>query len=103
VCVCVCVLGIHLLSMAWWLGLAVSAVNLVPPVYHTEHVQQQGSDAARRAKRLVQSYFDQNRPYYPTARFPSPSSSMVSDEPLPCRANLHKCGLAQSPSCDCGQ
>jgi len=21
----------------------------------------------------------------------------------PCRANLHKCGLAQSPSCDCGQ
>jgi len=21
----------------------------------------------------------------------------------PCRANLHKCGLAQSPSCDCGK
>ena len=21
----------------------------------------------------------------------------------PCRANLHKCGLVQSPSCDCGQ
>ena len=48
------------------------------------------------------------RPYYPTARFPSPSSYVVSDEPLrtrqgACRANLHKWGLAQSPSCDCGQ
>jgi len=35
-------------------------------------------------------------------------SYMVSDEPFrtgqgPCRANLHKWGLAQSPSCDCGQ
>ena len=31
---------------------------------------------------------------------------MVSDEPFPdrsSRANLHKWGLAQSPSCDCGQ
>ena len=33
------------------------------------------------------------QPYYPTARF-RPSSS--------CRANLHRCGLTQSPSCDCG-
>ena len=42
-------------------------------------------------------------PYYPTARFRSPSSYMVSDEPFSdrsCRANLHKWGLAQSPSCD---
>ena len=47
------------------------------------------------------------RPYYPTAKFPSPSSRMVSDEPFPGRSrpmsNLHKWGLAQSPSCDCGQ
>ena len=52
------------------------------------------------------------RPYYPTARFRSPSSYMVSDEPFPdrsrrpmssCRANLQKWSLAQSPSCDCGQ
>ena len=45
-------------------------------------------------------------PYYPTARFRSPSSYMVSGEPFSdrsCRANLHKWGLAQSPSCDCGQ
>ena len=29
---------------------------------------------------------------------------MVSDEPTgPCRAILHKWGLAQSPSCDCVQ
>ena len=33
---------------------------------------------------------------------------MVSDEPFPnrsspCRATVHKWGLAQSPSCDCGQ
>jgi len=33
---------------------------------------------------------------------------IVSDEPFPnrsgpCCANLHKWGLAQSPSCDCGQ
>jgi len=31
---------------------------------------------------------------------------MISDEPLdqgPCRAKLHKWGLAQSLSCDCGQ
>ena len=27
------------------------------------------------------------RPYYPTARFPSPSSYMVSDESFPCCAN----------------
>ena len=49
-----------------------------------------------------------NRPYYPTTRFQSPSSHMVSaqpfpDRPRPCHANLHKCGLTQSPSCDCGQ
>ena len=46
------------------------------------------------------------RPCYPTARFPSPSSYMVSDEPTgqgPCRDNLHRWGLTQSPSCDCGQ
>jgi len=54
------------------------------------------------------------RPYYPTARFRSPSSYMVSDEPFPdrtllkpvacpCCANLHKWGLARSPSCDYGQ
>ena len=48
------------------------------------------------------------RPYYPTARFRSPSSYTVSDNRFragqgPCRANLHKWGLAQSPSCDCGQ
>jgi len=39
-------------------------------------------------------------------RFQSPSSYMVFDEPFPdspCRANLHKWGLAQSPYCDCGQ
>ena len=48
-------------------------------------------------------------PYYLTARFRSPLSYMVSDEPLPdrsvgpCHANLHKWGLAQSPSYDCGQ
>jgi len=43
--------------------------------------------------------------YYVTARFPSPLSYMVSDEPFlfPCHANLHKWGLTQSPSCDCGQ
>ena len=41
--------------------------------------------------------------YYPTARFPPPSSYTVSDEPFPCHANLHKRGLTQSPSCDCGQ
>ena len=43
--------------------------------------------------------------------FWSPSSYMVSDKPRfrtghrqgPCRANLHKWGLAQSPSCECGQ
>jgi len=29
------------------------------------------------------------RPYYPTARFPSPSSYMVSDEPFPDRAKAH--------------
>jgi len=39
-----------------------------------------------------------NRPYYPTARFWSPSSYMVSAKPFP-----NKWGLAQSPSCDCGQ
>jgi len=44
----------------------------------------------------------------PTARFPSPLSYVVSDEPLPDRSrpmlcNLHKSGLIQSPSCDCGQ
>ena len=48
------------------------------------------------------------RPCYPTARLRSPSSYVVSDEPFPersrpCRANLHKWGLAESPSCDCGQ
>ena len=42
------------------------------------------------------------------ARFQCPSSYMVSDEPFPDRlrpshANLHKWGLAQSPSCDCVQ
>jgi len=47
-------------------------------------------------------------PYDPTAMFRSPSSYMVSDEPFqdrsnPCHANLHKWGLAQSPSCYCGQ
>jgi len=39
-------------------------------------------------------------------RFQSPSSYMVFGEPFPdspCRANLHKWGLAQSPYCDCGQ
>ena len=36
-------------------------------------------------------------------RFRSPLSCMVSDEPFPCRANLQRWGLAQSPSCDCGQ
>jgi len=50
--------------------------------------------------------------HYPTARFRSPLSYMVSDEPYPnrsrrkgpCCANLHKRGLAQSPySCDRGQ
>ena len=44
----------------------------------------------------------------PTARFPSPSSHMVFDGPFPdktspCRATLHRWGLAQSASCDCGQ
>jgi len=48
------------------------------------------------------------RPYYLTARFRSPSSYMVSDQPFPsgqgpCPANLHKRGLAQSPSCNYGQ
>ena len=48
-------------------------------------------------------------PYYLIARFRSPLSYMVSDEPLPdrsvgpCHANLHKWSLAQSPSYDCGQ
>ena len=31
------------------------------------------------------------RPYYPTARFPSPSSYMVSDEPLPDRSTPMLC------------
>jgi len=48
------------------------------------------------------------RPYYPTARFRSPSSNMVSVNRFrtgqgPCHANLHKLCLTQSPSCDCGQ
>jgi len=48
------------------------------------------------------------RPYYPTAGFRSLSSYMMSDDHFrtgqgPCRANVHKWGLAHSPSCDCGQ
>ena len=47
-------------------------------------------------------------PYYLTARFRSPWSYVVCDERFraghgPCYAVLHKWGLAQSPSCDCGQ
>ena len=42
------------------------------------------------------------------ARFRSPSSHMVSVNHFhtgqgPCYGNLQKWGLAQSPSCDCGQ
>ena len=45
------------------------------------------------------------RLYYPTARFQSPSSYVISDEPFqgPRRANLHKWGFTQLSSCDCGQ
>jgi len=48
------------------------------------------------------------RPYYLTARFRSPSTYMVSDEPYrtgqgPCHVNLHKWAFAQSPSCDLDQ
>ena len=46
--------------------------------------------------------------YYPTVSFRSSSSYMVSGELFPDRlrpmsCNLHKWGLAQSPSCDCGR
>ena len=37
-------------------------------------------------------------PYYPTARFPSPSSHMVSDEPFPDRSRPMSCWLAQTGS-----
>ena len=48
------------------------------------------------------------RPYYPTARYRSPLSYIVSDELFPDRLrptsyNLHKWGLTQSPSCNSGQ
>ena len=43
--------------------------------------------------------------YCLTARFQSPSSHVVYVQPFlcPCCANVYICGLAQSPSCDCGQ
>jgi len=46
------------------------------------------------------------RPYYPTARFWSPLSYIVSDEPFPDRSRPMSCYLAQMRSrqtCDCGQ
>jgi len=38
-------------------------------------------------------------PYYPTVRFPSPSSYTVSDEPFPDRSRSILCLLAQVGSC----
>jgi len=75
--------------------------SLIPDVCRHSHAVE------RTGRRLCGQPHYCYRPYCPTARFRSPSSYMVSDEPFsdrsgPCRAKLHKGGLVQSP-CDCAQ
>jgi len=80
------------LSLPFYLGNVYSAVIMAEAVSRVQPVQLMTLHNYAVERGLVVGFYCY-RPYYPTARF-RPSSS--------CRANLHRCGLTQSPSCDCG-
>ena len=72
------------------LGIHLYSLHLDAQYGQTRHLSTQLRSGVRTGRRLLWS----TTPLLPT---------LLSRPQDPCRASLHKRGLAQSPSCDCGQ